>query len=76
MTELKPCPFCGRKVRMRKYPLWHDSHGYYGCYEYVIECENPQCGCHIKLSQNDTIYRNKEEAKRNAIKAWNRRAEG
>ena len=80
MTEtLKPCPFCGQVVYLEKRPLWRDyggsTHGYFRCYEYVIECDNPECRCHVVLKGNDTIYHSDEEAKQNAIKAWNRRAE-
>lgn len=71
--SLKTCPFCGKEVELKKEPLWNGSHGYFGCYEYVIKCDNPKCQCSINLWQNDTIYRSDEEAKRNAIKAWNRR---
>lgn len=73
MTEqLKPCPFCGTNVRIEKKPLWHGSHGYRDCYEYDIHCHN--CGCRVRIEQNNTIYRSDEEAKANAVKAWNRRA--
>lgn len=73
MIELKHCPFCGKEVKMIKDPLWHGSHGYYGCYEYIIQCENPECLCKINLGKNDTIYRDDETAQKNAIEAWNRR---
>lgn len=69
--ELKPCPFCGEEVKLKKIPLWHGSHGYHGCYEFEIVCKN--CGAKPNYRQNDTIYRNEEEAKTNTIKAWNRR---
>ena len=71
--SLKTCPFCGKEVELKKEPLWNGSHGYVGCYEYVIQCNDPKCRCSINLGQNDTIYRSDEEAKRNAIRAWNRR---
>lgn len=73
MIKLKPCPFCGSKVELEKRPLWRDSHGYFGCYEFVIECKNPECLCRIYLNKNDTIYREEEKAKENAIRAWNKR---
>ena len=77
--QLKPCPFCGSDVYLEKKPLWSElggtKRGYYGCYEYVIECNNEDCGCHVKLPGNDTVYTTDEEAKENAIKAWNRRAD-
>lgn len=72
MNELKPCPFCGEIAELEKRPLWHGSHGYYGCYEFVIQCK--KCGCQIDLDKNDTIYRSEDAARDNAIEAWNRRA--
>ena len=78
-STLKPCPFCGNWVSLEKKPLWRttsdgSTHGYYNSFEYVIQCDNPDCGCKVNLIANDTIYRSDEEAKQNAIKAWNRRA--
>lgn len=73
MTELKPCPFCGEKVNIEKIPMWftHNgiTHGYYGCYEFDIRCKNIDCACSVQLGKNDTIYRDEEEAKFNAIRA-------
>lgn len=77
--ELKPCPFCGQYVYIEKVPLWHTydrtTRGYYGCYEYVIKCNNSNCQCTVALPRNDTIYNSDEEAINNAITAWNRRAD-
>lgn len=73
MDALKPCPFCGQPVYLEKKPLWQGSHGYPGCFEYVIECNNKECGCRINLLQNDTVYNTDEEARKNVIKAWNTR---
>lgn len=72
--ELKPCPFCGSPVSIVMRPLWQGSHGYQGCYQYDIKCDNPGCRCNIYLGENDTIYRTHEEARRNAIEHWNRRS--
>ena len=72
--DLLPCPFCGEDVYLDKVPLWNGSHGYHGCYQFDVHCRNLECGCKISLNQNDTVYRNEEEARLNAIKAWNRRA--
>lgn len=76
--KLKPCPFCGSEVFVNKVPLWSSyngtTHGYFGCYEFDIHCPNPECGCHIRLDKNNTIYRNEEKARANAMKAWNSRA--
>lgn len=78
MSELKPCPFCGEPVYLDKIPLWSSyngiTHGYIGCYEFDVHCRNPKCGCSIKLAKNNTIYFDEEEARLNAIKAWNRRS--
>lgn len=74
MEELKPCPFCGNKVEVEKIPLWYgNGRGYYGCYEFKIRCKS--CGCTVDQPENDSVYRSEEEARGNAIKAWNRRAE-
>ena len=75
---IKPCPFCGSDVYLEKLPLWRTytdgtTDGYCHSYEYDIHCE--KCGCRINLKGNDTIYRSDEEAKQNAINAWNRRKE-
>lgn len=72
MDKLKPCPFCGEEVYMEALPLWNGSHGYYGCFEYVIKCK--KCGGATNLNGNDTIYHTSEVAKKNAIESWNRRA--
>jgi len=74
--ELKPCPFCGNEVHLKAMPLWRPGgHGYYGCYEYIIRCDNIECGCRLaNLGKNNTIYSTTEEAERNAAEAWNRRA--
>lgn len=78
--NIKPCPFCGEIPYLERVPLWRNyggsTHGYFGCYEYVIKCNNLQCGCSVKLGRNDTIYNKDEEARQNAINAWNRRVEG
>lgn len=71
-TKLKPCPFCREIPYIEKKPLWRGSHGYHGCFEYDIHCE--KCECHINLGANTTIYNSDEEARENAINAWNRRA--
>lgn len=75
--NIKPCPFCGEVPYLERSPLWStyngSTHGYYGCYEYVIKCHNPKCGCSVKLGDNTTIYHEDDVARFNAIDAWNRR---
>ena len=78
--QIKPCPFCGEIPYLERRPLWREydrgvTHGYYGKFEYVIQCDNPKCRCSVKLGANDTIYNSDEVAKENAINAWNRRAD-
>lgn len=80
MTEaIKPCPFCGEIPYLEKVPLWdfhgNSTHGYYGCFDYEIKCHNPKCRCSVHLGNNCTVYTPDEEAKKNAIEAWNRRFE-
>ena len=75
---LKPCPFCGDVPILERTPLWSQgpygsTHEYYGCYEYDVRCHNPSCRCSVLLPKSDTIYNTDEEAKQNAIDAWNRR---
>ena len=75
---LKPCPFCGTIPYLKRNLLWSrgpdgSTHGYYNCHEYVVSCPNPKCGCRINLSNNNTIYNTDEEARQNAINAWNKR---
>ena len=72
MSDLKPCPFCGNEVEVEKIPLWYgNGHGYKDCYEFKIRCK--KCGCRVDQPKNDSVYRSEEEAKKNAIEAWNRR---
>lgn len=76
--DLLPCPFCGEDVYLDRVPLWKSyngsTHGYYGCYEFDVHCRNTECGCRVPLIKNDTVYRDEEEARLNAIAQWNRRA--
>ena len=70
--KLKPCPFCNSEVELEKIPLWYgNGRGYKDCYEFKIRCK--KCVCRVDQPENDSIYRNEEKAKNNAIKAWNRR---
>lgn len=72
---LLPCPFCGIPVFLEKKPMWSTGgRGYFGCYSFVVKCRNLECQCTISLPGNDTVYNSEEEARANAIKAWNKRA--
>ena len=75
MDTIKPCPFCGSEVELRKDPMWHTyngvTHGYVGSYVYILECGN--CGCILKGARNSTIYASDKEAKEATINAWNTR---
>ena len=71
--NLKPCPFCGNRVSINKLPLWNETGGYKGCYEYDISCKN--CRCSIFLGSNNTIYNSDEGAIKEAVDHWNKRSE-
>ena len=77
MSKLKPCPFCGEVPYLERVPMWSQhngsTHGYYGCYEYIVECHNPECRCRVYLGKNDTIYHDDATAGASAVNAWNRR---
>lgn len=68
-SELKPCPFCGTEVKMRKVPLY----GYPGCFEFDVRCS--KCGCTLDFTRADSIYYSEEEAVANVRKKWNERKE-
>ena len=61
MTELKPCPFCGSKARIRKFKN----------YTYAVVCS--KCGAKgttVGLAKwNDSVFIPQGKA----IEAWNRR---
>ena len=76
-TELKPCPFCGSEVKIKKSPLWHEyngiMHGYKDCYEFEISCS--KCGCSTYRTKADTVSLTEDMAKNTIIKNWNERKE-
>ena len=62
MTELKPCPFCGKEVSMGKtYP---ESGYYFFCHQLGVDC--PIVGKCIHIDA---------KTETEAINKWNRRAE-
>lgn len=69
-VKLKPCPFCGyAKPSMAKGKVWWVSEKYQGNIK-VAGC--PACGCVGGIF--NTLAMSEEEAKRKAIRSWNRRA--
>lgn len=60
MDELKPCPFCGAKARMKR-------EKYFGCISYSIECTNDVGNCIVPSSISF-------ETAEKAVEAWNRMA--
>ena len=75
MEVLKPCPWCGYPGSYIKEPAWHGSHGYVGNYFYYIQCSNKECRAVTPHGKEDDIYKSELEAREDAIKAWNRRAD-
>jgi Lar family restriction alleviation protein len=62
--ELKPCPFCGGEAETKMYLWGHhaETHAPIWCYYvYCVSCD----------AMTDNIFKSKKEA----IAAWNRRAE-
>lgn len=66
MTELKPCPFCGRnpKVKLRYYPTGAEC---------IIECRRILCKPHLRVIRVCAL---EKRAEMEAIEAWNRREQG
>ncbi len=77
-SELKPCPFCGSEVKIKRSPLWHEypngtTRGYKDCYTLEISCS--KCGCSTNLTKADTVNLTEDMAKNTIIKNWNERKE-
>lgn len=74
MANLKKCPFCKGDVLLIKDPLWNGSHGYHGCYEFYVKCNNENCLVKPKARAYHTIYEKNEQVQIDkAIDAWNNR---
>ena len=76
-SVLKPCPFCGSTVEIKKTPMWREDdfgktiHGYRDCYSLKISC--PKCGCSTARTNIDTVNITEEQAKNYIVKNWNTR---
>lgn len=55
---VKPCPFCGAKVRIRRNPVQG------GC---MYVCDNPECGADVMFYAGD------RKGRRINDELWNRR---
>jgi hypothetical protein len=51
MADLKPCPFCGGKARIREYACGHKNDGMFTA-SYSCGCEN----CRIDFSCNSEFH--------------------
>lgn len=75
-STLKPCPFCGSAVELKRSPMWRTysdgtTHGYKDCYELEIAC--PKCGCSTFKTKGDTVNFTEEQIKDYVVKNWNTR---
>ena len=77
-STLKPCPFCGSAVEIKRHPLWQtnsdgQTHGYKDCYKLEISC--PECGCSTNRTKSDTVSLTEDQAKNIIAENWNTRSE-
>ena len=71
MIELKPCPFCGGKAKLRKQNRTIVEHQTQrNCYVYCTECDGRGKRYLEGNTQEDHII-----ARQLAVESWNRRAE-
>ena len=73
MMELKPCPFCGRKVKLENREF-DDYAGNYFTNDYsIIECKS----CDISMTAYPKRgYGTTEDQKQELIARWNKRTKG
>ena len=64
MTELKPCPFCGKLPHIDRHDIFCDDCG--------VKMEIP-----LFVSEKESVggFPTYEEARQKMIKSWNRRAD-
>ena len=74
-AKIKKCPWCKSKAKFHIDPLWSEPYhrGYYGNFEYYVQCSSKICGAIAPHGKIDDIYRSPEEATELAIKIWNTR---
>lgn len=70
--ELKPCPFCGGKAKVKATKKEHIG------FTIWCACESCECGARTvgfcpDTNREDNTLENIERCKKKAIKAWNRR---
>ena len=72
LNSYKPCPWCGGHASMHADSLEKENgRGYKGKFEYYIQCN--VCGAKAPNGLSYDIYIASDEAKYEAIKAWNKR---
>lgn len=69
MERIKDCPFCGTGGHLYIEPLEH----YYNNSMYYVQCTNPNCAAMVCHGRKYDVYISAEDARREAIEAWNRR---
>ena len=70
----KECPWCHDMPVLIKDPLWNDSCGYHGNYEYYVACINESCKIKPRTkSYNDIYDMLEQECMDKAIEDWNTR---
>ena len=65
--KILPCPFCGGKAVVDKYPV----RGYEPAISFEVRCS--LCNQKRVRGYFDTVYKSEKWARRKAIEAWNKR---